>query len=116
VTKTIAALTSVVSITATSTIYTTIFVAENTAPASRGGSSTGLSTGAKAGIGIGVAAGGLLLIAGALLYFIRRKRKRVTGANYPEGTGPNELKAELDHNSVGWRHQASSQGQRAELQ
>lgn len=36
----------------------------------------GLSTGAKAGIGVGVAIAGLLLIAGAVFFYLRRRRNQ----------------------------------------
>ena len=40
------------------------------------GSGGGLSTGAKAGVGVGVAIAGLLLIAGAIILFLRRRRNQ----------------------------------------
>jgi hypothetical protein len=121
VTETVASLTSIISAIATSTVYTTIFVAANSAPALIKASSTSLSTGAKAGVGAGAAAGALLVI-GALLYFSRRRGKRYKAPSQPvnelEAAGANQPKAELDYNSGEWGHraQAFSRSQRVELQ
>ena len=56
----------------------------------------GLSTGAKAGIGVGVAIAGLLLIAGAVFMFLRRRRRANELPPYSE-------EAEMD--GAGGRHE-----------
>ena len=57
------------------------------------GSGSGLSTGAKAGVGVGVAIAGLLLIAGAVILFLRRRRNQ-------RQTEPSELDAPPQYGST----------------
>jgi len=89
---------------------------------STNGSGGGLSTGAKAGVGVGVAIAGLLLIAGAVILYLRRRRnQRQTkaseldappkyGSTQYDGTEKSELASDLYQ-----RPSTGTAGDRSEL-
>ncbi|KAJ0423272.1 hypothetical protein BJY00DRAFT_278949 [Aspergillus carlsbadensis] len=64
-------------------------------------SDSGLSTGAKAGIGVGSAAGAILLIAAAAFLWARRRKAKTTGEKGYIASGPESGSGESDYSDKG---------------